>query len=93
MDCRILSDTDLELRMWVSMSNAYLACTKLWFESLAIHAPSVVVSGYNPGIGEVETGESEGQSHLRICYKLESKLGYIRWSQKKLGGGWSLKID
>ena len=71
---------------------SYLSCTELWFESLAIHAPTVEVSGYNPGIGEVETGESEGQSHLRICYKLESSLGYIRLSQKKLGC-WSLKID
>lgn len=73
------------------MSNAYLACTELWFESLAIHTPSVVVSGYNPGIREVETGESEGQSRLRISYKLESSLGYIRLSQKM--GGWCLKTD
>lgn len=59
---------------------------EFWFESPAIHKPSVAVPAYDPSVGEVETEESEGQGHLGIYYKLET-------TEKKIKAGlWKLII-
>lgn len=63
--------------------SVYLACMKLWPQSLALCKSSMMAQAHHLNTWEIETNGSEVQGHLWLHCKFEASLEYMRLCSRK----------